>query len=471
MRHKYLTICICLTIIFVPFQAAFGQSGQKARRVEEGKRTALDFLSGQEQKILLNESRLMLDYGGWLDIRHEDFQDTDNDSNTRDTLASSFSIDPRFWTRFIIKPPADGSYPNEHVIYLRVKHLYIERRPFDQNDGHDHDGPHLDYAYAVIDLRPFSMEIGRRYYMVGQGIAHGNVNDGAELNLTLNNWTIKGFVSHTLPNEDNIDTSVPNFEKDGDRTYYAVEATYVGLYDHGIYSYFLCQRDGNGNYPSDPLHDFTYDSEYVGVGLQGKLLPQMHYWAEVIRETGKSRVFETRETKNIHAWGVDVGITYDLDVYSKPNFTFEYAFGSGDADRMSVTDTENGNLSGDDNNFLSFGYLPAGFAFSPRLSNLHFLKWSILAKPLEKYKRFRNLTLGIDYYRYFKDKKNGSIYDGDAVLAARDVGSELDLRLAWKMLSDLSWTIEYGHFMPGDAYAGSANDSEKYFSIGTTLTF
>ncbi|MCK5340385.1 MAG: hypothetical protein KAJ60_04880, partial [Desulfobulbaceae bacterium] len=141
MRHKYLTICICLTIIFVPFQAAFGQSGQKARRVEEGKRTALDFLSGQEQKILLNESRLMLDYGGWLDIRHEDFQDTDNDSNTRDTLASSFSIDPRFWTRFIIKPPADGSYPNEHVIYLRVKHLYIERRPFDQNDAHDHDGP------------------------------------------------------------------------------------------------------------------------------------------------------------------------------------------------------------------------------------------------------------------------------------------------------------------------------------------
>lgn len=468
---KFLKICICLSIIFAPFQEAFGQSGQKARRVEEGKRTALDFLLNQEQQILSDESRLFLDYGGWLDIRHEEFQDTDNDSDVDDTFTSSFSVDPRFWMRFILKPPADGSYPNEHVVYLRLKHLYVEKRPPDQNEGYDRDGPHIDYAYAVIDLRPFSIEVGRRYYMVGQGIAYGNVNDGAELLLNLNNWTIRGFVSQTLPHEDNIDTSVPNFESEGDRTYYAAEATYVGLYGHGIYGYYLAQRDGGGKYPSTPTNDFTYDSEYIGLGLQGKLFPQVHYWAEVMKETGESRVFTTQEVKDIDAWAADFGVTWDIDVYSHPNVTFESAFGSGDADRTSVTDTENGNLTGDDNNFLYFGYLPAGFALAPRLSNLQFYKLSLLAKPLEKYNRFKNLTFGVDYYRYYKDEKSGGIYDEDAVLAEKYVGSELDMRLSWKMLSDLSWTIEYGYFMPGDAYAEPAKDSESYFSIGTTFTF
>lgn len=475
MRHNsslnYIIIYFCLSIIFIPFQEAFGQSGQKARRVEEGKRAALDFLSSHEQKILLAESRLMLDYGGWLDIRHEESQDTDNNSNVPDTFTSSFSVDPRLWMRFILKPPADGSYPNEHVVYLRVKHLYIERRPPDQNEGYDQDGPHLDYLYAVIDLRPFSIEAGRRYYMVGQGIAYGNVNDGAELILNLNNWTIRGFVSQTLPHEDNIDTSVPNFENEGARTYYAAEATYVGLYGHGIYGYFLSQRDGGGKYAADPLHDFTYDSEYFGLGLQGKLLPQVHYWAEAMKETGESRVFATREAKDVDAWAADVGVTWDIDAYSHPNVTFEYAFASGDADRTSVTDTQNGNLIGDDNNFLYFGYLPAGFAFAPRLSNLQFCKLSLLAKPFEKFKRLENFTFGVDYYRYYKDEKSGGIYDADAVLNEKYVGSELDMRFSWKMLSDLSWTIEYGRFMPGDTYAEPAKDSEYYFSIGTTLTY
>lgn len=144
---------------------------------------------------------------------------------------------------------------------------------------------------------------------------------------------------------------------------------------------------------------------------------------------------------------------------------------SGDSDRIDVTNTQNGNTLGKDRNFLYFGYLPAGYAFSPRLSNIHFYKIGILLKPLEKYYSLRNLTLAIDYYRYYKDKRTGGIYDTDASMNDKDIGSEIDLTLSWQVLSDLKWVLQYGNFNPGKAYPDSANNNEKYFSLELTYTF
>jgi hypothetical protein len=253
--------------------------------------------------------------------------------------------------------------------------------------------------------------------------------------------------------------------------FYGVEATYLGIPNQGVYGYVLLQRDNSPEDPDDPLYDYTYDSEFIGLGAQGKIIAAMHYWVEIIRETGESRIYDTGEKKDVDAWGWDFGITYDLEVYSHPNLTIEYGFGSGDADRFSVTDTLDGNISGDDRNFLYFGYLPTGYAFSPRLSNIHFLKVGVLLKPLEKYHMFENFTLGIDYYRYYKDEEAGSLSDTDASLSDNDLGSEVDLNVTWQILSDLSCSFEYGHFMPGAAFPETANDSEDYFSVGVTITF
>jgi hypothetical protein len=446
-----------------------GQPLEDQRRIEEEK---LKALQETEQKILEGENRLVFDYGGWVNFSCDDYDDDDNDSLTADTLDYTHSLDYRLWLKATLRPPADGAYPNEHSLYIRLKDFfYLERTPSEVAGGYDHDGPHLDYGYLVLDFRPWWTEIGRRYYSVGQGIAYSNVNDGVELYGSFENWNLKMFYAHTLPHEDNIDTSVPGYDKESDRDYYGLEATYLGISNHGLYGFVLVQRDESDEAPNDEVHEFTYDSEYIGLGSQGKIIPKMHYWAEVIRETGESYIYDTREQKDIDAWAVDCGITYDWDVYSQPNISVEYAFGSGDSDRTSVTDTEDGNTSGDDTNFLYFGYLPGGYALSPRLSNLHFYKTGVLFKPLEKWRFFRNLSLGADYYWYYKDKKEGGIYDTDATLNDRGIGTELDLMLSWQILSDLTCSFQYGHFMPGDAYPDETNDTEDYFSTGVSFTF
>jgi hypothetical protein len=462
------TACIIFLLAFLLPQKASAQTAEQQRRVSEEK---IRKLRQTELNVLKGEGRFTMDYEGWINYRYDNYSDDDNDSSTSDALDYTHSIDTRFWIRGALKPPAGASYPNEHSFYIRFKNLYIKRQPEDQKGAYDNDGPHLDYAYLVLDIRPVWMEIGRRYYSVGQGLAYSNVNDGIELLLATTNWNIKSFVSHTLPREDNIDTSVPGYSRKSERTFYAVEATYLGIPDQGVYAYYLRQRDDSDPDPPDPFHKYTYDSEYAGLGLQGKVIANMHYWAELIRQTGESRVFDTGEKRDVDAWAADVGITYDLDFYSKPNISVEYAYGSGDSDRISVTDTQNGNIRGDDNNFLYFGYLPAGYALSPRLSNLHFIKAGVLLKPLERYNAFRNFSLGLDYYKYFKDKNLGGISDVDATENNSDIGSEIDVNFTWEILSDLSISFQYGRFKPGDAYPDSNNDIEEYFSFDTTFTF
>lgn len=468
MKYPLKINFILLVIALLIPVRTYAQTLEQKRRFMEEK---LKSLRETEEKVLSGESRLIFDYGGWLNYRYDYYHNSDNNSQGADSLIYTNSLDFRLWMKATLKPPADADYKNEHSLYLRIKDLYIERDPVETNVGYDHDGPHLDYGYFVFDLRPFSLEIGRRYFNVGQGISYSNVNDGAELILTLENWTIKGMVSQTLPHEDNIDTSVPGWEKKSKRAYYGIEGTYIGIPGQGVYGYYLVQRDESDEDPPDSVNNYTYDSEYLGLGLQGKITPQMHYWAEIIKQSGKSYIFGTDQRKDVDAWAGDFGITYDIDVYSHPNLTVEYTFGTGDSSRSSVTDTEDGNTSSEDSNFLYFGYLPSGYAYSPRLSNLHFYKIGILLKPLENIPAFKNLSFGADYHAYYKDKKSGGIYDADATLNETYIGSEIDLRLAWQITSDFSCALEYGYFTPGDAYADSNDDTQEYFSISTTLMF
>jgi hypothetical protein len=466
--NKLLITGALITFLSFTSENVFGGTPAENRRILEDK---LKALQKTELEIIEAEDRIAVDYGGWLNFRYDDFKDDDNDSSTEDALDYSSSMDFRVWMKAGLKPRPSASNNKQHSLYVRLKDIQSDNRPKDINGGYDHDGPHVDYCYFTVDLRPCWFEIGRRYFSAGQGISYGNLHDGIEFRAELEYWNMKTFASHTLPHEDNIDTSVPGWDKKSSRYFLGAEATYLGISNQGIYGYVLVQRDDSNEEPEDPLQDYTYDSEYFGLGSQGKITGTMHYWAEFIGQTGKSYVYDTNEKRDVRAWGVDLGITYDLDVYSNPNITIAYAYGSGDPDRASVTDTLGGNNSGNDSNFLYFGYLPSGYALSPRISNIHFVKAGVLLKPFEKYPLFENFSLAIDAYRFYKDREAGSISDADASMNDKDLGKEIDLNISWQILSDLSCSFEYGYFIPGNAYPETANDCEEYFSFGTTITF
>lgn len=437
------------------------------RRIEE---EAWQALEPTEREILKGEKRLLLDYGFWVNQRYSDFTDDDNNSDAVDATNKTYALDQRFWLRATLRPPFEGGYANEHSLYFRLKDKHTWRDPTDANGRYDWNGPHVDYLFLNLDLRPYQLQVGRRLYGIGQGIAYSNLGDGIELSASFPTWNLMGLVSRTLPHEDNLDQSVPGGKKSG-RTYYGIEVKYIGIPNHGLYGYVLIQRDDGEEHPENAAQDFDYDSEYYAAGSEGKIIGNLRYAAELIFETGNSFTSTTNLKEEIQAWATNVGLTYDLQIPTQPTLYAEYAFGSGDSDRTNVTDTTSGNAVGDDTNFLYFGYLPTGYVLSPRLSNLKMIKGGASLKPLERIDFFKELTLAFDYYRYFKDESKGGIFDAQANESDRDIGFEVDFTLSWQILSDLGVAIEYGHFEPGDAYPASTNNNADYFSFHVTTTF
>ncbi len=459
---------VCVVAIASAWCAAPMTASEDARRIEEEKRRSLE---KTDLEVLKSEKMLVFDQGGWFDYRRDQYHDDDNDSTTPDGIRYVNSFDLRYWIKAILRPPTGASYQNVHYLYVRIKDLVAQSYPDDNKWKSKHDDPHLDYAYAVADLRPLWVEAGRHYVTVGRGISYSDVNDALQCFLTFPQWKCKGFIAHTLPHEDNIDGSVPGSSAGSDRLFYGFEGAYSGIPRHNFYSYLVVQRDYTDEEPEDPFHDYAYNSEYIGIGAHGDIVPSLHYLAEAIRETGSSYIYESNEKADVDAWAGVFEVAYDWMAYSHPRFSFRYAFGTGDSGRASVTDTAYGNPAGRDNNFLYFGYIPTGYALSPRLSNLHFLKGSASFFPFEAIRPLKRCTLGVDYYRYYKDKAGGAIYDADATEDKSYVGDEVDLELFWQLFSDVSCTLQYGHFVPGDAYSPAANDPEDYFSVSVTMTF
>ncbi|MBN1870976.1 MAG: alginate export family protein [Candidatus Omnitrophica bacterium] len=414
---------------------------------------------------------LFFDYGGRASFRYDDYKNYDNDTPAVDSVDYISTLDLRLWVKAVLRPPTDSDYQNEHSVYLRFKDEYAYQQALGVAEGREHDGPHLDYGYIILDFMPLGIEAGRRYFDVGQGISYGNVGDGVEITLAFPGHALSTFVSRNLENEENIDMSVPGYAEGSERYFMGSEYAFNGIEGHSFYGYFVIQRDESTEKPDDLFQDFKYDSEHIGVGAQGKLLPSLRYWAEIIKESGQSRVFGTIDKKNIDAWGGILGASYELDLYSHPVLSLQYAYGSGDPGRVVVTDTEFGNSFGKDKNFLYFGYLETGYAVSPLLSNLHMYNAGIYCKPLEAWKVFRHLALNANYYQFYKDRSSGGIYDLEADARSRSVGGEVDIELFWQVLSDLGLRAQYGYFVTGDAYPPATDDNESYFSLSSVITF
>jgi len=467
MRAAILLALGLLGLLLPSSEAAAQQAAGEARRIQELAHAAVQ---PADQAILQAEQRFVVDYGFWINQQFSQFINDDNNDTVDDALDSTFAVDPRFWFTATLRPPADGSSDSEHSLYVRLKDLSTWRDPSNEHGKFDHDGPHVDYLFTTLDFSPVWVQAGRRFFGVGQGLAYSNVGDGIELSASGGVWSLLGFASRSVPHEPNIDLTVPGGKHSG-RTFYGIEGRYIGIPNRGIYGFLVVQRDDADEEPITPTQDFAYNSEYFGIGSEGTAIANVRYAAEVIFETGESFTSLTDEKQTIRAWAMDVSLVYDVQAPFQPTIYGEYTFGSGDADRLSVTDTIAGNAVGRDRNFLYFGYLPTGYALSPRVSNLRMLKVGVAIKPLEGFARFKDLTISADLYRYFKDEKNGGVFDVQASASERDIGMEVDLTLSWPILSDLSMAVEYGHFEPGEAYPVTANDDSEYLSVALTSTF
>jgi hypothetical protein len=436
---------------------------QDARKLlEEERRKAMD---GREETEADAKPFVSWDAGGWI---HLEAATLDDEPEERERTYRY--VDLRVWGELRLD--------TRHVLYVRALSDYVDFNSGDQFEGEDDDEVrpfYLDQAWFRGEWEAFGGTLGvrggRAFFTLGKGLLFNQVAYGMELSYREPRWSVRALGAHSILHDDDIDQSLPNSD-DSRRGFAAVEVEGLITGRHRGYAIAMIERDFNEEDPEVAGQDWTYDAAYFALGFRGSIWRGLGYAVEGVYETGESVAAGSTESEPIGAWAFLATLDCVFDGVMEPTFALEYLYGSGDADRGSVTDVAAGNRAGtDDEGFLSFGFVQTGFSLFPRVSNIHILRFGGSLRPLADWEPFRKLELGAYYYWYRKAEAESPISDPRSSENNEDVGMEFDLLLRWRIYSDLGLSLTFGRFLPGDAYPDDADAPRNFFSAGLTVSF
>jgi len=468
MGWLVVMIAVCVAGFIRPAAGQQAPSAfiQQQRAVEEHIREELNEQAPPTQRAF------ELDWGGWYSFFLFLYDDGIESSRTLRRH------DLRLWTRLRLDQGV-------HEGYARVRLSYLDFNTGDSFDGDDNDweGPNLDRGFYQLDVAkalevygqkrvPFGLKfkIGRDYVEFGTGYALSLPLDHILLTGEMYHFELTGLIGRTVRSLNNVDRTRPG-EDESDRNFWGVQLAYNGFEQHRPFVYVLWNEDQLREAWPDPFQNYDYDSFYVGFGSSGQLVRNLRYSTEWVFEKGRSygdRQIFKRDP--IHAWGFDLLLEYLWDVPTKPTFSFEYMFASGDPDRLlSPTDARGGNTKGDDTSFVAFGYRDTGLSFAPDLSNVHIWRFGLSFFPFEKVRALRRLELGSDWFLYWKNRSHAAVSDPLADQASGYLGWEMDYFANWRLTSDVALTLRYGLFFPGSAF--SDQTTRPFFLTGVSWNF
>jgi hypothetical protein len=447
-----------LGLVLAAASAASAQDQNKL--LEDARRRVMDARPRGEDDV---RQSVLWDAGGWL---HAEFITLDDPPD--ETERTLRYLDLRLWGELRI----DRTY----TAYLRVLTDYTDFNSGDQFEGSDDDSfrfLYVDQAWVEADWSTsdvdFVVRAGRQFISLGRGLLFNQVAYGATADWAAGRWAARAFGAHSIIHDDDIDQSLPNAD-DSRRLFFGGEADYLLDADHRVYALLMVERDLNDEDPEFPAQDWEYNAAYLGLGLRGTFGQAWGYHVEAIYESGQSVAGGSTDAEDIRAFSLTALLEYRIAVETSPTVLFEYMYGSGDDDRGSVTDQAAGNSPGtDDEGFLAFGFLQTGYSLFPRVSNIHILRLGGSLRPLETHDLFRYLEVGAFGYLYRKAESASPISDPRSFLDDADVGSEIDLFLRWRIASDVGVSINFGRFLPGDAYEDQ--DGRNFLSLGLTYGF
>ncbi len=339
----------------------------------------------------------------------------------------------------------------------------------------------LGYIDMATPRKEFTASIGRKYFLIGNGMVMNGRGDGVELGVNTKYINIKALGAWTgwLAKDDNPYGLSDRDITTGAKRVFAGGTLSTSWFNQTLYAFGLAQFDfgkeqynynnflfflAGGNADGAQYYNTRtrYESQYYGAGLEGVITSGLTYSGEFIAETGKSYTYDPlmsniRSKKDIMAFAGMAKIEYYLNVLLKPVFTAEYAFGSGDPNRDDYR-LPTGNRFGKDSGFIYFGTFVGGDGLKPSLGNLHVISASAAVSPLSWSKIYsvKNMTLIARYLYYMKHRAEAAINNGlDATKFEREVGHGLDASLRWQIFSDFSFFTNYGLFIPGDAFGYS----------------
>ena len=329
----------------------------------EQQRLIDDKLADARQRAAPLESLVDWQWGGW--VEHYTFHFDDGVQSSRWLQRPGVAL----WTRFTL----DGG---AHEIFARTKLTYEYFRPGDEYDRQqDWIGPNLERGWYQVDVGrafrlttpadPLQMKIrlGRQEVMFGTGYVLDLPLDAVTFDSQLDKLRIRGLFGRTPGSTPNIDRSPPVASHSA-RWLYGVEASYTGLERHVPFVYALWNDDFTDERTPTWFQNYTYDTQYYGIGSRGELAHNLRYWAEGVFETGRSWGDGRWLVRDkVRAWGLDAGLEYLFEAPLRPRASFEYMYASGDGDRVGSTNSAaGGNLRGQDSAFNALGVGDTGRA-------------------------------------------------------------------------------------------------------------
>jgi hypothetical protein len=385
--------------------------------------------------------------------------------------------DWRIWSRLNLDRGA-------HDFYVRTRFSYLDFNSGDAYDGNDDDweAPNLERGFYQFDLARaltayggspgpanIRFKVGRDLVQFGTGLAMWQVLDHVAVTGTLKDWELTGLVGRTVGSQFDIDLQRP-IERTR-RAFYGAQLRYTGFERHRPFGYVLWQADHNTESYPTPLQGWDYDSFYAGLGSTGELVKRLYYSTELVYESGNSYGdYPPFRRGDVDAWAYDAELRYLFDHRLRPSISAEYLVASGDDDRYgSPTSASMGGTDHDDTSFIGFGYRDTGLSFAPRLSNVHMWRTGASFFPFAERGVFDKLELGSSWYLFYKNQREGAVSDPTADSASAYLGWEMDYYANWEITTDLSWTVRYGLFFPGDAF--SDQTTRTFVLTGVTWSF
>lgn len=347
-------------------------------------------------------------------------------------------------------------------IYVRGKDVYLTGL-MEKNRTKPESENTIDLDLAFIQMATpggaLRFSAGRKYFILGTGLAFNGRGDGAELNIFSRFVDVKAFGVYTglLAKDQNpYGLSGKDFS-DGAKRVFAGGTIERGIVNQTLYLLAMIQMDRQ---EEEAGVESTYDSQYYGAGLKGLIVDGMDYYAEFIYQMGENNL-ETPK-KDIKAMAGMFGLNYYFDAAFNPALLFQYAYGSGDDDTADDEDTT----------FTYFGTYVGGFALRPQLRNIHIARLGFSFVPFYSSEKawLKRMNVIARYSYYMKDKVETPASVGEGPLEERFLGHGADLSLRWAIFSDLSFFVNYGLFLPGDAYS-SSEGTRNFVMGGFNLVF
>ncbi len=446
---------------------AQGQEDGQQRQQE------LEKLREMEKREFYGEpvDHFYFDYGAWVRPGWFSYEDGSGSET------SQADIDVRLWL--------DMRY-GVHQLYARIITDYSNYAHNDGPDGDDHDldGPRPDVLFYQIHLGELIGEpdrnwdltarAGRQYLQFGGGLVFNNIADGIVLRGNVGSFPFELFGLRSMTHENDLDQSRPNPDET-ERIFIGGAVRYTGILDQLPYLAVLVERDRLDEDPENGFQDYEFDAEYFGLGMEGKIAEGFFYEWEAWYQTGERFAhLQTDSGEDIEAFAFTSSLEYRFYSRTHPVLELGVMFGSGDADRFRILNSEFGNQIGtSDRAFLGFGYIPTGYSLSPYLSNLWIFHLGGSIRPLMEETVFTvpmdGLELSLDFYYYRKHLEEGGISDPYADFEHAEIGYEVDFSVNWTVFSDVNFMGRSGFFKPGSAY--DRDEVRSYVSLSLLFAF